>query len=184
MNLLLLAASHRPESLNHRLLQAAEQWLSPRRISCEWVDYAACDLPPYSDVTLTGSGVPEPAGMLGRRIAQTDGLVIATPEYNWSYPGSLKNIIDWLSRIEPVPLAGKPCLLLSATPSVRGGALALTHLKIPLEALGAMTYPGMFALGEAHHAFDEGGLLKDPARRGVFETMLAGFIHMTRKLIS
>lgn len=184
MNLLLLAASHRPESLNRRLLQSAERWLSPHNIACEWVDYAACDLPPYSDLTLTGSGVPEPAKMLGRRIAQAGGVMIATPEYNWSYPGSLKNIVDWLSRIDPVPLENKPCLLLSATPSVRGGALALTHLKIPLEALGTMTYPGVFALGEAHQAFDASGLLKDPARRRVFENMLAGFIHMTGKLTS
>ena len=83
--------------------------------------------------------------------------MIASPEYNASMPGVLKNVIDWVSRFRPQPFNGRQGLLLSASPSMAGGNRGLWALRIPLEHLGARVYPDMFSLAQAHEAFDAEG---------------------------
>ncbi|MGH7636923.1 MAG: NADPH-dependent FMN reductase, partial [Gemmatimonadaceae bacterium] len=90
-----------------------------------------------------------------------DAFIVASPEYNASMSGVMKNLIDWTSRIRPQPFNGKQGLLMSASPSMAGGNRGLWSLRIPLEHLGARVYPDMFSLAQSHQAFAEDGRLKN-----------------------
>ncbi len=64
-------------------------------------------------------------------------------------PGTLKNILDWVSRVKPAPTPNLVCFLLSASPSMVGGYRGLQALRIPLETMGVIVLPDMFALAQA-----------------------------------
>ena len=81
--------------------------------------------------------LPAPVEALGRGITDADGLVIVTPEYNYSVPGTLKNAIDWLSRLPSKPLSGKPVALMSSSTGALGGVRAQYHLRQILVAVDA-----------------------------------------------
>src|SRR5205085_4260862 len=98
-------------------------------------------------------GMPAGATELQRRLVAADAFIIASPEYNASMPGILKNLIDWTSRFRPQPFDGRQGLLMSASPSLAGGNRGLWALRVPLEHLGARIYPDMFSLSMAHKAF-------------------------------
>lgn len=83
-------------------------------------------------------GFPATVEALAEQIRQADGVVIVTPEYNYSVPGGLKNAIDWLSRLPDQPLAGKPVLIQTSSMGVIGGARCQYHLRQILVFLDAM----------------------------------------------
>ncbi|HXL73953.1 MAG TPA: NAD(P)H-dependent oxidoreductase, partial [bacterium] len=104
---------------------------------------------------------PEGALKFAARIQAADGLLISTPEYNFSIAGNFKNAIDWLSRIKPQPLRGKSALLLSASIGAVGGIRGLWQTRIPLEGLGVFVYPDMYTLPQSSEAFDAHGKFAD-----------------------
>ena len=95
------------------------------------------------------------------RVTASDAFVIASPEYNFSMPGFLKNSIDWVSRFSPQPFNERHGLLMSASPSMAGGNRGLWALRMPLEHLGSRVYPDMFSLARSHQAFDPAGRIAD-----------------------
>jgi chromate reductase, NAD(P)H dehydrogenase (quinone) len=97
------------------------------------------------------------------RMKHADAVVISSPEYNFSIPGTLKNLIDWVSRENPMPWKGVRMLLMSASPSLVGGNRGLWATRVPLECCGAIVHPDMFSLASAYEAFDAQGNLKDQA---------------------
>ena len=105
-------------------------------------------------------------------------FVIASPEYNASMPGVLKNTIDWVSRIKPQPFNGRQGLLLSASPSMAGGNRGLWALRVPLEHLGARIYPDMFSLAQAHQALGEDGRIASAALQKRFEDTIECFLDL------
>ena len=111
-----------------------------------------------------------------------DGLLLASPEYNFSLPGTLKNAIDWVSRIRPVPLRGKTAFLLSASNGQVGGIRGLWQLRIPLEGLGVLVYPDMYTLPWADKAFGPDGKLIEPERQARLAAMVGGYLTVARKL--
>jgi NAD(P)H-dependent FMN reductase len=112
-----------------------------------------------------------------QRLKNADGLILASPEYNASMPGAVKNLIDWASRIRPQPFNGKQALLLSASPSMVGGNRGLWSLRIPLEHLGTRVYPDMFSLAQAHKAFGSDGL-SDATMQTRFDTTISCFLDL------
>ncbi|MFO1241932.1 MAG: NAD(P)H-dependent oxidoreductase [Rickettsiales bacterium] len=184
MKLLCIAASHRPDSYNRKLIQLATEAYGKHGIEIDAPDYHALDLPPYDDVMRESGNIPERAHIIKDRLSAAQGLLVASPEYNWSYPGSLKNIIDWLSHFRPIPFNGKTAFLMCATPSKRGGALCLSHLKIPLEALGVYVYPEVFTLSEATQAFDASGKITIPKASEQFYQLLESYRQFTQKLMA
>ena len=80
------------------------------------------DIPLYDADVQQEEGFPATVEALAEQIRQADGVVIVTPEYNYSVPGGLKNAIDWLSRLPDQPLAGKPVLIQTSSMGVIGGA--------------------------------------------------------------
>ncbi|QCT19174.1 NAD(P)H-dependent oxidoreductase [Jejubacter calystegiae] len=96
------------------------------------------DIPLYNADIQEEQGFPATVNALAEQIRLADGLVIVTPEYNYSVPGGLKNAIDWLSRLPDQPLAGKPVLIQTSSMGVIGGARCQYHLRQILVFLDAM----------------------------------------------
>ena len=182
VRLLAFAASLRRASWNRRLIAIAAAAAERGGATVDLADFHQFDVPLFDGDVLAASGVPEGALELARRVTAADGIMIASPEYNYSLPGTLKNLIDWLSRIRPVPIRGKTAMLLSASIGQVGGVRGLWQLRVPLEGLGMIVSPDMYALPWAEKALDEGGRLKEAERQLRLEEMIATYLTMTRKL--
>lgn len=102
------------------------------------VTFHCRQIPLYDADVQQEDGFPATVEALAEQIRQADGVVIVTPEYNYSVPGGLKNAIDWLSRLPDQPLAGKPVLIQTSSMGVIGGARCQYHLRQILVFLDAM----------------------------------------------
>jgi chromate reductase, NAD(P)H dehydrogenase (quinone) len=162
IHVLVVTASMRRDSLDERLARLAAAAVEKHGATVERGQLRDFDCASYDADLETGSGVPDPANRFCRRLEAADAFIIASPEYNASMPGALKNLIDWTSRLRPQPFNGKQCLLMSASPALGGGNRGLWALRVPLEHLGTRVYPDMFSLAQAHQAFrDDGRLVND-----------------------
>jgi chromate reductase, NAD(P)H dehydrogenase (quinone) len=174
--LLAIAGSLRKHSYNRSLLRAAAE-LAPAGMSV--VVYDALSSIPLFDEDLenaTGGG-PEPVRRLREQVETAEGILIATPEYNHSVPGVLKNAIDWLSRPAPREvLAGKPVALIGASGGPFGTRLAQAALRQVLYATESLVLPGpaLYAR-EAAKLFDGEGRLADAATRDRLAGILSAF---------
>ena len=182
MKLLAFAASLRRDSHNRKLLRLAVDLAREAGVEVDLAEFHEFDMPLYNADLQNSSGFPAGAAEMARRIEAADGLMIASPEYNYSIPGTLKNAIDWVSRMKPMPLAGKHGVLLAASTSPVGGVRGLWALRVPLEGLGVTLLPGMFALAQAPQAFDETGKLRDPELQERLRKLVQGYLVMGRKL--
>jgi len=151
------AASYRPHSLNRQLLHLADTHARAEGATVTVLDYPALEAPLYRGETIADA-LPETVEMLSTALRSHDGIMIATPEYNWSMPGGLKNLIDWLSIDPRSPLNGKTALLMCASPSARGGISGLQQLRTPLEVLGCWVYPQLIGIGRAQEQLKQDGL--------------------------
>ena len=160
MRVLAISGSFRRDSHNTRLLRAAALAL-PLGVELELYDGLAA-LPPYCE---DADVDPAPAAVqdLRARIAAADALLIATPEYNASIPGVLKNAIDWASR--PFPdnaLRGKPVAVIGASTGLFGAVWAQAELRKVLHHAGADALEVELPVGLADYAFAPTGELADP----------------------
>lgn len=126
LNFVVMLGSLRRGSLN-RVVAEELPSLAPPGVNIAPLGSMA-DLPPY-DADVQSAGIPGAVSAMGDSIAQADGVVIVTPEYNYSFPGMLKNALDWMSRLQPQPFAGKAVALQTASPGIIGGARAQYHLR-------------------------------------------------------
>ena len=170
MRILGISGSVRRGSHNTELLRAAALSL-PTGVELELFEGLA-DLPAY-DPDLDVEPVPEPVARLRGAIADADGILIATPEFNGSIPGSLKNALDWASR--PFPdnaLRGKPVAVVGASTSLYGAVWAQADTRKVLGIIGADVIDGDLPVGYAHTAFEDSGHLSDPDLRAALEGMV------------
>jgi chromate reductase len=175
---LVFGASMRAGSLNDRLANLAAETVEQKGGSVERATMSDFQCPPYDQDVELAKGLPSGARELHDKLLSVDGFIIASPEYNASMSGVLKNTIDWVSRFRPQPFNGKQALLMAASPSMSGGKVGLWALRVPLEHLGARVYPDMFALAQAHQAFDALGKIADPKLQKWFETTVDCFIDL------
>jgi chromate reductase len=170
-----ISGSLRSGSHNTRLLRAAAELL-PSPGSLELFDDLK-GVPPYDE---DDDVEPAPAGAAGLReaIRTADAILIATPEYNHSVPGQLKNAIDWASR--PFPdnvLRGKPVAVIGASTGMFGAVWAQAELRKSLGAAGARVIDREFPVASVHQgALDEPGRLADPELRSELEEILAELV--------
>jgi chromate reductase, NAD(P)H dehydrogenase (quinone) len=160
MRVLFISGSLRRGSHNTALLREAAHAL-PREVDYEWLDGIA-GLPPYSE-DYDGERVPAAARRLRRTIAAAEAVLIATPEYNGSIPGGLKNAVDWASR--PFPdnaWRDKPVAVIGASAGIFGAVWAQADLRKSLGIAGAQVIDAELAVGAAHEAFLPSGTLRDP----------------------
>lgn len=174
-----LSGSLRAKSYNDAALRAAAS-LAPADLSIKVVDYSGV---PLYNQDLQAQGFPASVEALRAEIAAADGLLIASPEYNFSISGVLKNAIDWLSRMNPQPFKGKPSAILSATMGPLGGARSQYDLRKIIGGLEAnvLTKPEVF-IGACHTRFDEQGQLTDEATRKIIAEQMAAFRDWIRQL--
>jgi chromate reductase len=182
MRLFAFAAALRRDSLNRKLVRLATQAAERAGAVVELADFHEFDMPLYDGDVEAASGLPPGAKKLRERFLANDAFMIASPEYNFSIPGTLKNAIDWASRQQPYAWKGKPGMLLSASPSLVGGNRGLWAIRMPLEATSAFLHPDMFSLPSAHEAFDETGGLKDAKLAARLDKMVAAFVGVARAL--
>lgn len=182
LRLLAFAASLRRDSWNRKLVGLAVDLARETGAEVDGAEFREFDMPLYDADLLARSGVPAGASELARRVGAADGLLLASPEYNFSLPGTLKNAIDWVSRIRPMPLRGKTAFLLSASNGQVGGVRGLWQLRIPLEGLGVLVYPDMYTLPWADKAFGPDGKLIEAERQARLASMVGGYLAVARKL--
>ncbi len=177
ISFLVFSASLRAGSLNTTLAKLAASSIEKQGGTVDLAAMRAFDSPSYSQ-DAQAQGFPPGATELRRRLEANDGFVIASPEYNGSMPGLLKNVIDWVSRFRPQPFNDRHALLLSASPSMTGGNRGLWTLRVPLEHLGSRVYPDMFSLAQAHQAFDAQGNIANQQLADRFDQTIAGFMDL------
>jgi chromate reductase len=164
--LLGLCGSLRAASLNRKLMGEGA--------ACFGGTFAEGDLRlPLYDGDLEDRGLPPEVSALCAAIAAADAVLIACPEYNKAPPGVLKNALDWISRVKPNPLAGKPVALVSATGGRAGGERAQTMLRAMLAPHRAETlgWPEVL-VGEAEEQFDAGGRLTNARNAAALEQLM------------
>jgi NAD(P)H-dependent FMN reductase len=137
------------------------------------------DIPLYDGDLEAEHGVPPPVQRLKDRIAAADGVIIATPEYNNSIPGVLKNAIDWLSR-PPADIArvfrGRPFAVIGATSGRGATALSQAAWLPVLRTLGTLPwFEGRLAVASAGSVFDKDGRVTDEATQERIRTFVEGF---------
>ena len=179
LRILGIAGSLREKSYNRLLLQAAKKLLPP---STELEIFDINEIPLYNQ-DIEETTLPDAVKVLKKKIEDADALLIATPEYNHSYPGVLKNAIDWASRpYGHNSFDGKPTAVISASPGVFGGIAAQDHLKQVLLALNTrlVTQPAVI-VSAAHEKIDQDGNLLDPNTRQFMQQLLTNLVNLTRR---
>jgi NAD(P)H-dependent FMN reductase len=177
LNVLVIAASIRAESLNRKLAELAARIAEHSGAKVDLASMRDFDVPLYDGDLQEGAGIPQGALQFQRRLVASDAFIVASPEYNRSMPGTIKNLIDWTSRLRPQPFDGRHGLLVSASPSHAGGNHGLWALRVPFEHLGARIFPDMFSLATAQTALADGDLV-DPALRERFEKNVLAFLSL------
>jgi chromate reductase len=173
MRILGISGSLRRGSHNRRLLRAAGDALPPGAVLVEWEGLAGL---PAFDEDLEASP-PESVQGLFDAIEDADALLIATPEYNASLPGALKNALDWASR--PFPdnvLKDKPAAVIGASTGLFGAVWAQAEVRKVLKASGAHPVETGLPVGLADYAFADDGSLNDPELTQRFKDLLADLV--------
>jgi chromate reductase len=164
MRILGITGSLRRDSHNRRLLLEAAQAF-PADTEFELFNGLKA-VPPYDDDDDRDDEVDPAVPELRDAIARADAVLIATPEYNSSVPGQLKNAIDWASRPRgAAPLLGKPVAVIGASTGSFGGVWAQAELKKILRTAGARLVDGEVAVPRAHVRLEEDGRLLDDELR-------------------
>ncbi|MSQ52058.1 MAG: NAD(P)H-dependent oxidoreductase [Betaproteobacteria bacterium] len=166
-----LCGSFRAKSLNLAALKAAGEQM-PAGMTMAIANFS--DLPIYNQ-DVQDQGWPATLTRMRDAIAAADGLLIASPEYNWSLGAPLKNLIDWLSRLKDQPLPNKPIAILSATGGPVGGVRGQLDLRRILIGLGGqlLVKPEVF-IGSAPGKFSpEGKLTDEVTRKFLTDQMIA-----------
>jgi chromate reductase, NAD(P)H dehydrogenase (quinone) len=170
LRILGLSGSLRQDSHNTNLLRAAAALLPP---GVELEIYGELrELPPY-DADLDVEPADPAVARLRDAIADADGVVIATPEFNGSIPGVLKNALDWASR--PFPdnsLRGKPVAVIGASTGLFGAVWAQAETRKVLGIIGADVIDQELPIGQADAAFGERGELVEPGQRAVLGDLI------------
>jgi NAD(P)H-dependent FMN reductase len=178
MKILAFAVSRRLESSNRRVLDVIAGRLRTRGIEVDLAGWDEFDMPLFDADLHSAAGVPPGAAEFARRINGADALVIVSPEYNHGPPATLKSALEWISRLSPVPVSGKPALLASATSSPVGGVRGLIFLREVLASLGVWVAPHVFGVGRAGDAFTAEGELKNEKQSQDLDAMLERFIRV------
>ena len=158
MKVLGLSGSLRAGSHNSMLLRAAAELLPPEAELVEFDGLKA--IPPYDEDDEHAR--PDAVWALHHAIASSDAILVATPEYNHSIPGQLKNALDWLSRpLAESPLRNKPAAVVGTSTGLFGAVWAQAEARKVLSAIGARVIDRELPIGLADDAFHENGGLAD-----------------------
>ena len=169
------AGSLRRRSLNRALIEAGRE-VAPPEFTITTIEIGGL---PFYDADIEAQGDPPVVAEFKAALAAADGILIATPEHNSGIPGVLTNALDWGSRLPGrSPLAGKPVMVMGASPSQVGTARAQLHLRQVLSHVQARVLPPPeLLLARAHERFDAELHLTDENTRLLLAGLLRRFAH-------
>jgi chromate reductase len=182
LNVLVICGSLRKGSFNASVARALPALAPP--------ELALTPAPPFGNFPLynvdvhNASGVPADVTAWCDAIRAADGVIIVSPEYNWSIPGGLKNAIDWASRLKEVPFKDKPVALQSASGGQVGGARMQYHLRMSLTQVDAILFgkPEVFVNFAAKKIDEKTGDLTDEPTKDIIKQQLAAFAKFIAKM--
>jgi chromate reductase len=181
------AGSTRQDSYNKKLVKIALQGAEAAGAKVTYLNLGDLPMPLYDGDLEAQEGLPENARKFKDLLLTHQGLLIASPEYNSSMSGVLKNAIDWASR--PVageaPLAcftGKVCAIMSASPGALGGLRGLVPVRMMLGNIGVIVLPDQVAVSKAMDAFTEQGALNDAKQQASIQALGANVAQLLIKL--
>jgi NAD(P)H-dependent FMN reductase len=186
-SVLAFSGSLREASFNQKLVGVAAS--GARAAGAEVTELRLRELPlPVYDADFEArEGMPDNAVKLKDLMKAHQGFLIASPEYNTSLSGALKNAIDWASRKagDEAPLAcfaGKTAAIMAASPGAGGGLRGLIHLRAILGNMQVLVLPEQKVIPNAHEAFRDDGTLKDPAQQEAVEKIGARLASVVGRL--
>jgi chromate reductase len=182
LNVLVICGSLRKGSFNASVARALPA-LAPPEFSLTPAPSFA-NFPIYNADDQSAAGFPADVTAWADAIRAADGVIIVSPEYNWSIPGGLKNAIDWISRMKEVPFKDKPVALQSASTSQVGGARMQYHLRMALTFCDALLFgrPEVFVNFAAKKIDEKTGELTDEPTKNVIKLQLEGFAKFIRRV--
>jgi chromate reductase len=182
MKILGISGSLRRDSHNAQLLRAAALQLPPGVELELWEGLKA--VPPY-DADDDALSRPDAVRELDAAIREADAVLIATPEYNHSVPGQLKNALDWLSRpLATSALRAKPAAVVGASTGLFGAVWAQAEVRKILGAIGAQVVDRELPVGQAADAFEPDGRLADEELELILADLLAELVGDARQLVA
>lgn len=182
------AGSLRTGSYNKRLAHIAADAARAAGAEVTLVDLRELNLPLFDQDIEDSTGLPDGAKKFKALLRDSDGFLIASPEYNSSITAALKNAIDWASRSESddepdlVAFRGKSAALCSASPGALGGLRGLVTVRSILGNIGVCVVPDQVCIPKAHEAFDGNGHLKDEKQVKKIASLATALVEFTRKM--
>ena len=185
--ILAFAGSTREASYNKQLVKIAANGARAAGAEVTYIDFRDFPLPLYDGDLEAKEGIPENARKLKQLMKEHQGLLIASPEYNSSISGVLKNTIDWISRPEgDEPLLAcfvdKVAVIMSASPGGFGGMRGLVHLRSILGNIKVLVLPDQIAVSNAFEVFNPDGTLKDGKQQAAIEQLGSKLATVVQKL--
>ena len=174
LKILVICGSLRKASYNAALARALPELAPP---GMTFVDAPAYEtMPMYNEDIQNTSGFPPVAEDFAAAIRDADGVVIVSPEYNWTIPGALKNALDWVSRMKEQPFVNKPVAIQSCSQGPMGGSRMQYHMRMSLVYLKAFAFgtPEVI-VANAQTKFDKDLKLTDEQTRKFVQQQLEGF---------
>lgn len=187
--ILAFAGSTRTASYNKTLVKIAAAGAQAAGAEVTYLDLRDLPMPLYDGDLEAAEGIPENALKFKELMIAHQGLLIASPEYNSSMSGVLKNAIDWASRSLPgesmlAAFNHKVAAIMSTSPGALGGLRGLVHVRSILSNIRVLVIPDQVAIPKAHEAFDADGRLKDSQQQDSVEKLGAKVAHILSKLQS
>ena len=172
--ILAFAGSTRTESYNKKLVQIAANGARSVGAEVTYIDLRDLSMPLYDEDLEAQEGMPATARQFKELMLSHQGLLIASPEYNSSISGMLKNAIDWASRSDPgepmlASFVDKVAAIMSTSPGGFGGFRGLIHLRAILQNIQVLVLPDQMAVPNAFEAFNSDGTLKDAQQQAAVE---------------
>jgi chromate reductase, NAD(P)H dehydrogenase (quinone) len=189
LKILVIPGSLRTGSLNAKLAATAAYELAQLGADVTRISLADFPLPIYDGDLQTKSGVPKHAVNLKRMMSAHHGVLIVTPEYNSSVPPLVKNIIDWVSRVQDAQetrgqvFRERPFAIAAASEGRLGGTRALAALRLIMSACHATVTPNQLALSFASQAYDDMDRLKHPADIEALAALVRQLIEFSQRMM-
>jgi NAD(P)H-dependent FMN reductase len=185
--ILAFAGSTRAESHNKKLVKIAAAGAQAAGAEVTYLDLRDIPMPLFDEDLETQEGIHPNARKLKELMLTHQGLLIASPEYNSSISGVLKNAIDWVSRPEPgeallACFVDKVAAIMSASPGSLGGLRGLVHVRSILENIKVIVLPDQIAVPKAYDAFNSDGTLKDTKQQAAVEKLGSNVATVLTKL--
>ncbi len=176
-----ICGSLRKGSFNHAVMKTLPSLAPPELTFSEAPSFA--DIPTYN-IDIQNAGIPAGVTAWADAIRAADGVIIVSPEYNWSVPGGLKNAIDWVSKLKDVPFKDKPVALQSASAGQMGGGRMQYHLRMVLTSIDAQMFgkPEIFINFAAKKIDEKTGLLIDEPAKDIVKQQLAAFAKFIKRV--